>query len=111
MRIHGQTDLAEVIAASSKKVEIEGERRKTKRLKLTMRIRVRTVWGVSDIAQTHDVSKAGLGFVSYQRFQVGDEVYITMPFIDRQVPVETKSKIIWTLEASVGRLYGICYVK
>jgi Tfp pilus assembly protein PilZ len=66
---------------------------------------------VSDIAQTHDVSKAGLGFVSNQRFQVGDEVYITMPFIDQQVPVETKAKIIWTLEASVGRRYGLCYMK
>jgi hypothetical protein len=102
---------AEVVASSVLKVAVEGERRKTKRLKLTMRIRVRTVWGVSDIAQTHDVSKAGLGFVSNQRFQVGDEVYITMPFIDQQVPVETKAKIIWTLEASVGRRYGLCYMK
>ncbi len=102
---------AEVVAASVRKVEVEGERRKTKRIKLTMRIRVRTVWGVSDIAQTRDVCKAGLGFVSNQRFQVGDEVYITMPFIDRQVPVEAKARIIWTLEASVGQLYGACYVK
>jgi Tfp pilus assembly protein PilZ len=76
-----------------------------------MRIRVRTVWGVSEIAQTRDVSKAGLGFLSNQRYQVDDEVYITLPFVDRQVPVETKAKIIWTLEASVGRLYGVCYVK
>jgi hypothetical protein len=102
---------ADVVAASTIKVAVEGEQRKTKRLKLTMRIRVRTVWGVSDIAQTRDVSKAGLGFVSNQRFYVGDEVYITLPFIDRQVPVESKGKIIWTLEAPVGRLYGVCYVK
>jgi hypothetical protein len=102
---------AEVIASSAKNVVVEGERRKTKRLKLTMRIRVRTVWGVSEIAQTRDVSKAGLGFLSNQRYQVNDEVYITLPFVDRQVPVETKAKIIWTLEASVGRLYGVCYVK
>jgi hypothetical protein len=102
---------AEVVAASVIKVVVEGERRKTKRLSLTMRIRVRTVWGVSGIAQTHDVSKAGLGFVSNQRFQVTDEVYITLPFIDRQVPVETKAKIIWSLESSVGRRYGVCYVK
>src|SRR5208282_1905602 len=102
---------AEVVAASVIKVAVEGERRKTKRLKLTMRTRVRTVWGVSDIAQTRDVSKAGLGFVSNQRFQVNDEVYITLPFIDRQVPVETKAKIIWTMEAPGGRLYGACYVK
>jgi hypothetical protein len=102
---------AEVVASNAKNVVVEGERRRTKRLKLTMRIRVRTVWGVSVIAQTRDVSKAGLGFVSNQRFQVSDEVYITLPFVDRQVPVETKAKIIWTLEAPGGRLYGVCYMK
>jgi hypothetical protein len=102
---------AEVIAASTKRVVIEGEKRKTKRLKLAMRIRVRNVWGISDIAQTKDVSKTGLCFVSIQRFQVDDEVYITLPFVDRQVPVESKAKIIWTLEGSVERVYGVCYVK
>jgi hypothetical protein len=102
---------AEVIASSAKKVVAEGEQRKTKRLKLTMRIRVRTGWGVSEVAQTRDVSKAGLCFVGNQRYQVTDEVYITLPFVDRQVPVETKAKIIWTSETSLGRLYGACYVK
>lgn len=102
---------AEVIASTAKKSEFEGERRKTKRLALTMRTRVRNVWGVSDIAWTRDVSTAGLGIVSSQRFQVTDEVYVTLPFVDRQVPVESKAKIIWTLEGSTGRPYGVCYVK
>jgi hypothetical protein len=101
----------EVVAPSAKMFEIEGERRKTKRLKLAMRTRVRNAWGVSDIAQTTDVSKAGLGFVSNQRFQVRDEVYITLPFVDRQVPVESKGIIIYVLEVSGGRRYGICYTK
>jgi hypothetical protein len=102
---------ADIIASSARKVVVEGERRKTKRLKLTMRTRIRSVWGVYDIAQTRDVSKSGLCFVSNQRFQIGDEVYITLPFVDRQVPVESKAKIIWTFEGSEGRLYGVCYIK
>lgn len=102
---------AEVIAASARKVIAEGERRKNQRLKLTMRIRVRTVWGVSEIAQTRDVSKAGLGFLSAQRYQVSDEVYITLPFVDRQVPVETKGRIVWTSDTPQGRLCGVCYIK
>ena len=110
-RPSAQVLTAEVIASRVRDVVVEGERRKVKRLKLTMRTRVRNVWGVSDIAQTRDVSKAGLGFISNQRFQVSDEVYITLPFVDRQVPVETKARIVWTLEGTVGRLYGACYVK
>lgn len=102
---------AEIIAASSKPLSGQSELRKTRRLKLTMRIRVRNTWGVSDIAQTRDVSKAGLCFVSAQRFQVGDEVYITLPFADLQTPVETKSQIVWSADGSVGRFYGVCYMK
>lgn len=102
---------AEVIAAGSKSDATKGEKRKTRRLKLVMRIRVRSNWGVVDIAQTRDVSKAGLCFVSTQIFSPGDEVFITLPFADQQVPVEAKSRIIWTAVGTVGRFYGVAYVK
>jgi len=101
---------AEMIAVSAKK-PAEGERRKTRRLKLVMRIRVRNVWGVSDVAQTRDVSKSGLCFLSPQRFPVGEEVFITLPFADNQAPVETKGKIVWASETSAGRFYGVSYIK
>lgn len=102
---------AEMIAASSKKSAGLGEQRRVRRLKLVMRIRVRNNWGVADIAQTRDVSKSGLCFVATQRFPVGEEVYITLPFADQQVPVETKAKIVWTAEGSSGRFYGVRYIK
>lgn len=105
-----QTDAPELLL-SSKPQPGHGEQRKTKRLKLTMRVRVRNDWGVADIAQTRDVSKAGLCFVSTQRFEVGEQVYITLPFADMQVPVETKSKIVWSAEGSAGKFYGVAYVK
>jgi hypothetical protein len=109
-----QTLTPEMIAASATAgTAAKGitERRKTRRLKLAMRVRIRNSWGVADIAQTRDVSKAGLCFVSTQRFQVGDDVYITLPFADTQAPVETLGKIIWMAESAVGWFYGVKYTK
>jgi len=101
----------EVFASTKAPSVPSTERRKVRRLKLTMRLRVRNNWGVSDIAQTRDVSKAGLCFLSTQLFQVGEEVFITLPFADLQVPVETKGKIIWSADTKSGRAYGVFYTK
>jgi hypothetical protein len=96
---------------SSRPAAFTKDTRKVRRLKLVMRVRVRNPWGVSDIAQTRDVSKAGLCFVSKARFGVGEQVYVTLPFADNQTPVETKGRIVWTSEGTVGRFYGVCYEK
>ncbi len=85
--------------------------RQARRLKLTMQLRVRNVWGVMDIAQTRDVSKAGLCFVSNQRFSPGDEINITLPYSLNQAPVETKGRIVWTAEGTSGRFYGVEYIR
>src|SRR5579875_1542842 len=87
------------------------ERRKSRRLKLVMRLKVRNNWGVTDIAQTRDVSKGGLCFLSTKIFNVGDELFITLPFADNQTPVETPARIVWTAMAETGRYYGVCYIK
>ncbi len=100
----------EMIVSSAPKPHLS-ERRKVRRLRLVMRIRVRNSWGITDIAQTHDVSKAGLCFISPQRFSVGDEIYIVLPFADQGVPVETKGLIVWSAQGSVGRFYGVKYLK
>jgi len=102
---------AEIIASSVKSLSKGGEQRKTRRLKLVMRIRVRNAWGVADIAQTRDVSKAGLCYVSTLRYNMGDTIYVTLPFADNQTPIETPGKIVWSAESSVGRFYGVSYQK
>ncbi len=99
------------LLASSTQATPGIDKRKTRRLKLTMRIRVRNSWGVTDIAQTRDVSKTGLCFVSTQRFQVGDDVFVTLPFADLQTPVETPARIVWLADGPVGRFYGASYIK
>jgi hypothetical protein len=102
----------EILARSSQAPSRVGqERRRTRRLKLTMQLRVRNAWGVVDIAQTRDVSKAGLCFVSNQRFSVSDEVYITLPYAQNSPPVETKSRIVWSAEGTTGWFYGVEYMR
>jgi len=97
-------------AAAKPPAQVAVERRRTRRLKLHMQLRVRNTWGIIDIAQTRDVSKAGLCFFSTQGFAVGDEVYITLPYAKNQAPVETKGRIIWAAAAASGRFYGVEYV-
>jgi hypothetical protein len=102
---------AELLAATTQAVPSTQDKRRTRRLKLTMRIRVRNAWGVTDVAQTRDVSKTGLCFISTQRFQVADDVFVTLPFADLQTPVETPARIVWMADGPVGRFYGASYTK
>lgn len=110
-----QTLTPEMIKASAtaagKPAQGTAERRKSRRLKLAMRVRIRNSWGIVEIAQTRDVSKAGLCFISTQRFGLGDDVYITLPFADSQAPVETRGRVVWTGESTAGRFHGVEYVK
>ncbi|HMD85645.1 MAG TPA: PilZ domain-containing protein [Terriglobia bacterium] len=101
------------ILIRSNKPASKGEQgvRRTRRLKLTMQLRVRNAWGVVDIAQTRDVSKGGLCFVSSQRFSPGDEIYITLPYAPNQAPVETRGRVVWMAEAPAGRFYGVEYLR
>jgi hypothetical protein len=102
---------SEMIRESARVAPPSTERRKSRRLKLVMRLRVRNSWGVTDIAQTRNVSKGGLCFVSTKVFNVNDELFITLPFADNQAPVETPAKVVWTRLADAGRYYGVCYIK
>ncbi len=100
----------EVIVAGSLSAAPSQERRKPRRIKLVMRLRIRNNWGVTEIAQTRDVSKGGLCFVSSQTYGMGEEVHITLPFAENQAPVETKCKIVWTAAGTAGRFYGVKYL-
>jgi hypothetical protein len=106
-----QAVTSEMIQESARAAPPSTERRKSRRLKLVMRLRVRNSWGVTDIAQTRDVSKGGLCFVSAKVFNVNDELFITLPFADNQAPVETPARVVWTRLEDAGRYYGVCYIK
>jgi hypothetical protein len=102
---------AEMIRESARPEPPSTERRKSRRLNLVMRLRVRNSWGVTDIAQTRNVSKGGLCFVSNKLFNVDDELFITLPFADNQTPVETPARVVWARVEASGRVYGVCYIK
>ena len=102
---------SEMIRESRREAAPSPERRKSRRLNLVMRLRVRNNWGVTDIAETRNVSKDGLCFVTTRIFNVGDEIYVTLPFADNQTPVETPAIVVWTRLAEDGRDYGACYLK
>jgi hypothetical protein len=101
----------EIIKAKTVDVAGRKKERRARRLRLTMRVRVRDQWGQAEIAQTRDVSKLGLCFVSSRRHQIGETVYITLPFAENQTPVETPAKVIWEAESPAGRFHGVCYLK
>jgi PilZ domain len=85
------------------------EERRTRRLRLTMQLRVRNHRGVVDVAQTLDVSKCGLCFVSAQRYSLSEEVYVTLPSPTGQTAMETKGRIVWEAQGTAGRFYGVEY--
>jgi len=105
--------VTEELLIRSKKADTKGQQeiRRTRRLRLAMQLRVRNSWGIVDVAQTRDVSKAGLCFISTKRFSLADEIYITLPYSLNQAPVETKGKIIWAAEGNTGRFYGVEYIR
>jgi hypothetical protein len=102
---------SEMVRTSERTASPPPERRKSRRLNLVMRLRVRNSWGVTDVAQTRNVSKGGLCFVTTQVSNVDDELFITLPFADNQAPVETPARVVWTRVVESGRHSGVCYLK
>jgi hypothetical protein len=103
--------LPDFTPAKAEPIPTEKERRSARRLKLSMRVRVRNQWGLIEIAHTKDVCRNGLRFVSQKVFGVGEEIYITLPFADHQTPVETKGAIVWTSKGPAGRYHGVKYLR
>lgn len=100
-----------VIVAPGKPSGVSVERREVPRIRLVMRLRVRNAWGVAEICYTHEVSKAGLRYVTQKPFGIREEIYITLPFADNQAPVETKAVVVWSADGPSGRFYGVKYAR
>jgi Tfp pilus assembly protein PilZ len=92
------------------KIAVHDERRKTRRLQLSMRLQVRKAAGQTEIVQTMDVSRGGICFFSKQAYAVGEQVSIILPFGQEKAPVETPGRVVWVREAPGGALYGVTYV-
>jgi PilZ domain-containing protein len=89
----------------------DSKTRKMRRLGMAMRVHVRNGNGIAEIVQTRDVSKDGLCFAGSQDFRVGDDIYVTFPFVDPNHPAEVKGMVRWSSQGLSGRSYGVSYVK
>jgi len=76
-----------------------------------MLLRVRNNQGESEVAQTLDVSKGGVRFLSKRTYQVGDSVYLTLPSADKTAPTETRGCIVRAELSQRGTAYGVRFEK
>jgi PilZ domain len=87
------------------------ERRKHKRVNLSMLLRVLDSQGKSEVAQTRDVSKGGVLFLARRRYQVGEVLYLTLPSADKPVPTEARARVVRVQAAERGTLYAVNFEK
>jgi hypothetical protein len=92
-------------------VPVPSERRRHRRLKLTMLMRVRNGKGETEIAQTLDVSKGGVCFLSKRGYSVGETLLLTLPSTDKPVPVESTGRVVRAQTTPRGNVYGIMFEK
>lgn len=100
-----------LIARAVRPVSSPMERRKHRRRNLMMLLRVRNKQGGSETAQTLDVSKGGVRFLSKRTYQVGDTIYLTLPSSDKTTPAETRGVIVRAELSQRGTSYGVRFEK
>ena len=98
------------VAWEQAQMTVQDERRKTRRMKLSMRLRVRKSGGQTENVQTMDVSKGGLCFFSKQEYSISEVIFLVLPSPHEKESTETEGRIVWAREASGGTLYGVTYL-
>lgn len=98
------------VAWTEAKVDVDHERRKTRRIRLAMRLQLRNEAGQTEIVQTMDVSRGGICFFSKKPYEVGDLVTLFLPSREKKELAETKGRVTWARTVLSGRLYGVSYV-
>jgi hypothetical protein len=107
----GHSPEPQLIARAVKPVPAALERRRHRRLTLTMLLRVRNARGESEIVQTLDVSKGGVCIVSKRAYKVGELLLLTLPSTDKLVPVEASGRVVRAQSTPRGNIYGIMFEK
>jgi PilZ domain len=85
------------------------ERRKHRRVSLSMLLRIRNQEGDGEVCQTMDVSKGGARFLAKHRYRVGEILYLTLPSKDKPHPVEVRARVIRVQSAERGFQYAVKY--
>jgi len=86
------------------------ERRAKDRAKLSLTIRVRDAAGV-EITNTVDVSRTGVLFRSNKDYQVGQQLWVTVPYTPETPPEEIEARVVRILERAKMRCVGAQYTR
>jgi hypothetical protein len=86
------------------------ERRAKDRAKLSLTIRVRDAAGV-EITNTVDVSRTGVLFRSGKDYQIGQQIWVTVPYTPETPPEETEARVVRILERAKMRCIGAQYTR
>jgi len=86
------------------------ERRAKDRAKLSLTIRVRDATGV-EITNTVDVSRTGVLFRSNKDYQVGQQLWVTVPYTPETPPEEVEARVVRILERAKMRCIGAQYTR
>lgn len=86
------------------------ERRAKDRAKIALAIRVRDAAGV-EITNTVDVSRTGVLFNSPKDYQIGQLIWVTVPYTPETPPEETEARVVRILERAQMRRVGATYTR
>jgi hypothetical protein len=98
---------AEIEVSLASTAEHHDERRRDRRLSLSMLMRVRKIGGETEVVQTLDVSKGGVLFLARHLHRAGDILYLTLPSTEKPLPDEARGRVIRARPAERGFLYAV----
>lgn len=86
------------------------ERRMKDRARLALTIRVRDAAGV-EITNTVDVSRTGVLFRSNKDYQIGQQIWVTVPYTPQTPPEEAEARVVRILERTKTRCIAAQYTR
>jgi Tfp pilus assembly protein PilZ len=86
------------------------ERRTKDRARLSLTVRVRDAAGV-EITNTVDVSRTGVLFRSNKDYQIGQQIWVTVPYTPETPPDEVEARVVRILERAKMRCVGAQYTR
>jgi hypothetical protein len=107
----GNSPEPQLIARALRPVPAALERRKHRRVHVTMLLRLRNEKGESETVQTLDASKGGVCFLSRRSYRVGECLYFTLPSTDKPAPTETRGCVVRAELGRQGTIYGVRFEK
>lgn len=86
------------------------DRRRERRLRLSMHLWVENGNSESETVETLDVSSRGARFVTKKMYQAGEVIYVSLPSEDSRPPVKIRARVVWSVKGSRDCIYGVMYV-